>query len=180
MKEKRFQETVLFEDIPETGLDLFYEDLPGLLNDIPDCTSDGPIHAHLKLTRRRRNIWAQGTMECNLKLVCHRCLAPYPFPLRLQYAYLLIPRDVKCDMKEEISLRPEDLDVAFFNGVSIELFDVFREQVLLSLPVKQLCREECKGLCPGCGRDLNQDECICNAVRPDNPFSVLKKIKFAQ
>ena len=180
MDERRFQETVLFDDIPDTGLDFYYEDLPGLLDEIPDCAPRGPIRAHLRLSRRGRNIWAEGTMDCDLDLVCHRCLAPFSYPLSLKYAYLLIPRDVKCDMKEEISLRPEDLDVAFFNGVSLELFDVFREQVLLSLPVKQLCSQGCKGLCPGCGRDLNREECVCEEFDSGSPFLVLKKLQIAQ
>ncbi len=179
MKKERFKETVFFEDIPDTGLEFYYADLPGLLDEISECSPNGAIEAHLRLTRRGKNIWAEGTIECELSLNCHRCLEPYPYPLSLRYAYLLIPREVKCHMKEEISLKPEDLDVAFFDGVRLELFDVFREQVLLSLPVKQLCKEDCKGLCPSCGFDFNQGDCACSMVRPDNPFSVLRKLKFA-
>lgn len=179
MMEKRFSEIVLFEDIPDTGLEFHYDDLPGLLDEIPHCAPAGAIAASVRLSRRGVNIWAEGSLTCTLTLSCHRCLKSYVFPLTIKYSYLMIPRETGDHMKEEISLKFDELEVAFFDGISVELFDVFREQILLSLPVKQLCSEDCKGLCPGCGRDLNTEECVCEVVREESPFSVLNKIKYA-
>ena len=179
MKPRRFSETVFFKDIPDTGLEFQYEDLPGLLEGIPYCSPSGAIYSKICLMRRGKNIWAEGTIQGTLSLTCYRCLNTYGYPLSLTYSYLMIPRNNEDHLKDEICLKPEELEVSFFDGVKVELFDIFREQILLGLPVKQLCSEDCKGLCPECGRDLNLGECSCQAVRDDNPFIILRKLKYA-
>ncbi len=69
---------------------------------------------------------------------------------------------------EEIALATEDLEVGFYQEDGLFLADVVAEQIHLSLPMKVVCREECRGLCPGCGANLNRERCRCGprAVDP--------------
>ena len=79
--------------------------------------------------------------------------------------------------KEELSVTAAEAEVGYYQGEGLLLEDVLREQVLLALPLKAICREDCKGLCPHCGRNLNQEQCNC-AETPDDPrWSALKDIR---
>ncbi|MCB1215051.1 MAG: DUF177 domain-containing protein, partial [Deltaproteobacteria bacterium] len=75
---------------------------------------------------------------------------------------------------EEIELQQEDLDFACYHGDEIELSHLLSQEILLSLPMSLLCREDCKGLCPQCSQNLNQGPCQCQAMEEDHPFAVLK------
>ena len=59
----------------------------------------------------------------------------------------------------------------------VDLDDLLRQQLYLSLPVKNLCAEECRGLCPGCGANLNQADCTCGAGEDRSPFAVLRQLQ---
>ena len=77
--------------------------------------------------------------------------------------------------EEQHELQAEDLNIAVFDGEGIELDDLVREELLLALPVNVLCREDCKGLCPQCGQDLNLGSCECEP-EVDARLSVLKAL----
>jgi uncharacterized protein len=74
---------------------------------------------------------------------------------------------------EEIEVSADELDVGFFSGDGIALADVVTEQVILSMPMKVICRPDCRGLCPVCGADLNRVICDCPKARGDSPFAAL-------
>jgi uncharacterized protein len=67
--------------------------------------------------------------------------------------------------------------MGFYEGDGLELKDVFREYVLLTLPLQRVCREDCKGLCPVCGHSRNQSECQCQAGKVDDRWAALKGLK---
>ena len=71
----------------------------------------------------------------------------------------------------------DDVDFAPFEGDEIDLGELFREQILLAIPMTPLCREECKGLCPVCGADLNAGECSCERGEIDPRWSALADLK---
>ena len=77
--------------------------------------------------------------------------------------------------KEELS--PDDLDLDYYTGEIVDLESILREQIILMLPLKPLCDESCKGLCPHCGADLNLETCTCPADAVDSPFARLAKLK---
>src|SRR5208337_5273924 len=79
--------------------------------------------------------------------------------------------------EEEKDLEPEELAYEFFDGEVIEVDQLVAEQIFLALPVKVLCGEECKGICPGCGTNLNEEACRCKADSRQSPFAKLKSIK---
>ena len=77
--------------------------------------------------------------------------------------------------KEELS--PDDLDLDYYTGEIVDLESILREQIILMLPLKPLCDETCKGLCPHCGANLNHETCTCSTDAVDSPFARLAKLK---
>ncbi|MBM4129290.1 MAG: DUF177 domain-containing protein, partial [Nitrospira sp.] len=78
--------------------------------------------------------------------------------------------------EEEHELRSEELDMGFYSGGGLDLLDLIKEQVMLNLPMKTLCAELCKGICPQCGADLNTGTCECEAKTIDPRLAVLKNL----
>lgn len=127
----------------------------------------------------------EGSLECS------RCLEPYEFrekgPVRLR----LHPRPGAAGeeagaRRRESAAGPEaegepldeaDLDVVFYDEPVLPLEEIAREQALISLPMKPLCSEDCRGLCPECGKNLNAGDCACAKERVDPRLEVLKKFK---
>jgi uncharacterized protein len=77
---------------------------------------------------------------------------------------------------DEIELDETDLDISYYKGDSIAISDLLREQLLLMLPVKPLCRPDCAGLCASCGKDLNEGSCTCSKRNVDPRFAILENL----
>jgi uncharacterized protein len=175
---KGFRNTVLVEDIPEDGLHLIFEDMPGLLSDVEECRIQGPAKGEIFLYRVDRNIHLNGKVATLIVLKCDRCLEEYNQEMDTSFFYELVPCQ-SIDKGKEIALGSEDMEVSFYDEAEIQIGDIFREQILLQIPMRHVCSEDCKGICPGCGADLNREECRCQKETFDNPFSVLKKLREA-
>ena len=78
---------------------------------------------------------------------------------------------------DEVSINEAETEVGYYRGDGILLEDVLKEQVLLSAPVKSLCREDCKGLCAQCGSNLNLESCDCRPVSVDPRWTALQEIR---
>jgi len=102
----------------------------------------------------------EGAVEGNARLRCARCLRELPFRVDERMALRLLPV-VRAPRDEEVQLNRTDLDVLFYEEPVVDLGELAVEQVRLAVPAKPLCDEECKGLCPRCGADLNQVLCGC-------------------
>lgn len=167
--------------IPETGLavavDLgpewfarWHEEDPGL--EFADARITGSVH----LSKHGHDILVRGSLSGQLELACSRCLKPFAAPAAIEFDLLLVPAPAGgAPAKEELS--PDDLDLDFYTGETVDLESILREQIILMLPLKPLCDEECKGLCPHCGANLNQETCTCPADAVDSPFARLAKLK---
>jgi uncharacterized protein len=79
--------------------------------------------------------------------------------------------------EEEFRLRLDDTEIGFFQGDGLFLADVLAEQVLLAIPMKVICRSDCRGLCPHCGANLNSDECRCESQTADQRLAPLARLK---
>lgn len=103
-----------------------------------------------------------GRVISKVDLPCSRCLEPARVPIDWSFDLFFMERDeMKFDEDEEVELSDEDTRTAFFTGSELPIADILREQVLLALPMKALCRSDCKGLCPKCGANMNNDSCSC-------------------
>jgi len=108
-----------------------------------------------------------GTIETTLELACGRCLEPFSLPIAVGFDLRYLPQ-AENRGEEEREVEEDDLSTAFYQGEAINLRDLVREQLYLTLPMKPLCRAECRGLCPECGANLNAVTCGC-ARRWDDP-----------
>ena len=172
---RRDELKIKFEDIPPEGLSLGFEDEKGDL--VRDCYPvRRPIRASVHLMRWGIDVKVTGEVETELVLTCDRCLKEFPFPVKGNINVLLEPVATLSRLKEEVRLTKDDLDVIFFDGVTVEVDEVVREEILLAVPMRKLCHEACQGLCPVCGQDLNQGRCQCKPAAKDSPFAILKKL----
>jgi uncharacterized protein len=117
-----------------------------------------------------------GKLATRLETPCARCLEPVPFPVDRSFELLFRPQSVN-EGPDEREMQDKDAEIAFYRGDGVELEDILREQILLAVPIKIVCREECKGLCPQCGKNLNSGECQCEPVAGDPRWNALKDLR---
>jgi uncharacterized protein len=107
-----------------------------------------------------------GSLATRLEVTCARCLEPVGCGVNRDFDLLYRPEGIDGG-REEISVTDAEAEISYYSGEGLLLEDVLREQVLLAVPIKTVCREDCKGLCPQCGKNLNQGGCLC--ARPADP-----------
>jgi len=79
--------------------------------------------------------------------------------------------------REELSVTAAEAEVSYYEGEGVLLEDVLREQILLAVPLKAICKEDCRGLCPHCGKNLNAGQCSCEEPVEDPRWNALKEIR---
>jgi uncharacterized protein len=118
----------------------------------------------------------EGNINGELEIDCMRCLSPTTTPINFPFNVAFVTEE-NYTQDAEAELRAGDLDVAVFGGEKIDLAELAREQIILNLPVRFLCSEECKGLCPKCGANKNTVNCNCEEKEIDPRWSALKNLK---
>jgi uncharacterized protein len=119
-----------------------------------------------------------GSLQTTLETSCSRCLEPARCDVSKQFDLFFRQRDeFMFDEDDEIELTEKDTRTAFFSGTQLAIGDILREQVLLALPMKTLCRLDCKGLCPTCGTNLNVKSCTCPKEQFNPNMDALLEIK---
>ena len=111
-----------------------------------------------------------------VEMECQRCLTPTDIPLDFPFSATFVTEENYTDAKET-EVRGADLDVSVYEDEKIDLEELAREQILLNLPTQALCREDCKGLCPKCGANLNETNCDCADEEIDPRWAELGKLK---
>lgn len=183
---------VLVRDLPahrrfEVGPDFVAPVLAGL--PMRDAVSDSPAGAgvlEVDIYAEGAHVHASGTMTGHVTVACSRCVGASAIPIdehvlatympAAELAALEAEKEGAPEAEEGVELAAEDLDVYAFDGESVDLEPVIREQLILAVPYAPLCREDCKGLCPQCGVDRNVESCTCE--KPTDPrFAALKGLK---
>jgi uncharacterized protein len=154
---------------------------PGLLRFSEEWKQAGDVRAvgaaELLDRAGSRTIRVRGEIQGRLEANCSRCLEPMvqafddSFDL-YYYPMSLIARN------ESVPIDRQDTDLGFYEGRGVELADVVREQVMLWLPMRGLCREDCKGICPACGVNRNRESCSCAENLVDSRWDALKGLQF--
>ena len=124
-------------------------------------------------------VFVNGHIETLAQLECDRCLKPIELPVSADFALEYIT-GADYESSSAAALSDEEMSVSVFEGESIDVDEIVREQILLAVPARTLCREECKGICPECGIDLNTGECSCAVDEVDPRWAALKSIKDGQ
>jgi uncharacterized protein len=117
-----------------------------------------------------------GGVQTTLELMCSRCLDPFTLPIDAAFDLRYHPHVLNTGEGER-EVEEDDLTTAFYENETIDLGQLMAEQFYLALPMKPLCGERCKGLCPTCGTNLNRATCECKRGWEDPRFAVLKKLK---
>lgn len=170
-------------EIPQDGLSLSCD---MQADDLALGPEDALIPDGLTLTARAvkagATVHVTGTLSGTVRRQCVRCLAEYDDALRL---VVVGEYHRDADLKSwpaapeplERPVEEGDDDIYHYTGETIELGEMLREQVILAAPMQPLCREDCRGLCPVCGQDLNVRRCECREERIPSPFAVLKTLR---
>jgi uncharacterized protein len=119
---------------------------------------------------------ATGRVQATLETGCSRCLEPFTIPVDATFDALFLPASANAG-RDEQEVGDEDLGVSFYTNDTIDLGEVIREQFYLAMPMKPLCREDCRGLCPVCGINRNRESCACQATWEDPRLEPLKRFK---
>jgi uncharacterized protein len=136
----------------------------------------GPVMGTVRLHRTNQGIYASGTVSVSVRLECSRCLKEFTstisFPLEEEF-YPTI--DVNTGLPVPA---PENIDLAFpiNRHHELDMREAIRQNLLLAMPARTLCREDCAGLCPQCGKNLNEGPCDCRLEVEDERLSALREL----
>lgn len=137
---------------------------------------DTPISVRITIYKAGGKYVLEGSLEGRLGFICDRCLETFHQDVRSRYrVFMELPLP---GMEEpDVELVERDLETDFIRGEVIELDEIIKEQLYLALPMKALCKEDCPGLCPLCGYNLNKGRCNCPRDQGHPGFSKLKDFK---
>lgn len=164
------------EDIKQTGSTLtFIEDidwLDELVGDprARDFSFSKPVVLNVTIHKSDKDIIVRGKIRTEVTLSCARCLEAFAHPVDTDMDISFIPAS------EQPSEQALPFDMEFYDGEIIDLSKGVRDQIILSMPLKPLCKESCKGLCPKCGANLNRESCNCDKVVSDSRFEILRQL----
>ena len=158
---------------PETELSRRYEP-PAFAGRTNQFQVVAPVNLNMRVQKDRDRFRLVGTVSTVLELACSRCLEPFRLPVDSAFDVRYLPQSENAGDEREIE--EDDLTDAFYRDESIDLGQLMDEQFYLALPMKPLCREACKGLCPSCGTNLNDATCECQVRWEDPRLAALKAL----
>ncbi len=168
---------VRLEDIPPEGLDLTFSCAglgPGDLGAQVRQVLEAP-RASVHLERSGELVDMRGAYSARLRLECSRCLEPVELDLEGPLHVVFQPRPQGLG-DEEVELADDDLEVSFYAGEEIDLALSLHDEVTLALPMAPLCRPDCPGLCPVCGKSRLEGECDCRGKQIDPRWAKLAEL----
>jgi uncharacterized protein len=166
-------------------IDFKEEFRPGTIDLGPDLRQTTALHTegraqlveeHYGRHQSIKDIRLNGELDTSLELVCARCLEPVQQDVTRKFDLLYRPLGADAG-REELSVTSAEAEISYYQGEGVLLDDVLREQLLLAVPLKVICREDCKGLCPHCGQNLNVRQCSCAEPAEDPRWAALKDIR---
>jgi len=134
------------------------------------------LHEHRGPKEIVADIRLRGRYEGNFEVPCARCIEPVPVSLSSDFDLIFRPVGVDSGPQER-SITAGETEIGYYQKDSLLLEDVLREQVLLSLPVRTLCKPDCKGLCPHCGQNRNSQACTCEEGQNDPRWGALSDLR---
>ena len=178
---------VRLEDIREKSAEIS-EELPGsafpvlsgmIMSGEVNLTT--PVRVEISAAHEFDHVRVSGRVEAGIRLACSRCLAEYDDVVSSNFVlFYTKAQGTEAVQDEEVELSETDLVSATYRGDEIDLIPAVEEQVIMELPLKPLCSEQCRGLCSSCGQDLNAGDCTCHREAPTLTFSALKELKIKQ
>jgi len=173
------------KDLELHPLEFAEEFQPGVIELGEEARQRGPLKAsgraevveeHAGKHEVLKDLRLRGKLSAQLELQCARCLEPVSRDIKREFELLYRPLGADAG-RDELSVTDAEAEIGYYQGDGLLLEDVLREQVLLALPLKVTCREDCKGLCPQCGKNLNQEQCSCSTEVDDPRWAALKEVR---
>ena len=134
-----------------------------------------PVDFRAHLTKDTQKVRLTGRVKTTLETGCGRCLEPFQIPVDAPFDLMFLP-EIEPGPEGEKEVENDDVGVSHYKDDVIDLGEVMREQFFLALPMKPLCRPDCKGLCPICGANRNRQECDCREEWVDPRLAGLKNL----
>jgi uncharacterized protein len=150
------------------------DELP-LEDELMRLASEAKIEGRAR--KKREQISLQGMVNASIEVACDRCAAPVIVPVDAGFDVTYVPAESQEVEPEATELQAEELSYAVYEGDYLDIDELAREQLLLALPTRQLCREDCRGLCLTCGADLNTGTCGCEQQEVDPRWAALAALK---
>jgi uncharacterized protein len=138
-----------------------------------------PVSLLFDIHKNDETFRLDGRVRTTLELTCSRCLEPFRWGVDEPFALTYEPRRAR-DGESEREIEDADFSAAFYDDEAIDLEQLIRERFEMSIPMKPLCSEECLGLCPVCGTNLNRGTCGCKRDWEDPRFAALKALQDRQ
>jgi len=120
----------------------------------------GSVTLALDIYKKNREFRLAGRLQATLELSCGRCLEPFTIAVDEPFDVMYLPHTENAG-EGEVEIEEDDLETAFYHDEVIDLGQMMQEQLYLAIPMKPLCSDGCRGLCPDCGTNLNQGTCHC-------------------
>ena len=121
-------------------------------------------------------VFLNGHIDTRVQVECDRCLKQVELPVSADFALEYIPGS-DYESSDVAELTEAEMSVSVFDGDAIDVDEIVKEQILLTVPTRMLCREDCKGICPECGTDRNTGECSCVTDDIDPRWAALKNLR---
>jgi uncharacterized protein len=163
---------ILVSDIPPEGLDIEFE-MPISLD---EGGAEKNASVKLRVMKFGNRVLVEGKAGMTASLSCSRCLEDFSHLLEMDFSDEYLPDEETAEGSEH-ELSKEELNISCYSNDEIDLKELIKEQMLLVVPFKRLCKPDCKGLCPECGKDLNAGTCNCTKVTADPRLAKLGELK---
>jgi uncharacterized protein len=170
------------DEIPQTPKEISFsesvEDLKEFYRQSKSSDFGFPtqLDVELRFYRSGADLFFDGSFHAELEGCCGRCLETYAFELGQRFDFVLTPAPAHQGRRAE-ELRSDDLGLSYYSGEEIDLSPLIAEQLLLALPTRPLCKEDCRGLCSRCGANLNRESCDCAAPEGDPRMAIFRSLK---
>lgn len=119
-----------------------------------------PFFTRLKFNNAASRIIVNGYLQAGVRLECVRCLEEFTYIVETNFYEELLPLNSP-ELEDSAKLQWEDLSIFTYEGDQIDVYEMIRQNIIASIPIKPLCSIKCKGICPQCGEVLNEVQCKC-------------------
>lgn len=130
-----------------------------------------------RIIRDGNQIRLKGQITARAEVDCDRCLKAVSIPVETEFDVAYVPTEDYAGT-DAAELQEEDMNLSVFQDSLIDVDELVREQILLALPARAVCVEDCKGLCPVCGANRNTETCECESKETDPRWDALKDLRF--
>jgi uncharacterized protein len=145
-----------------------------LTGPVQDYRLPTTLAVHVQYYRAGADLFFLGRVDGEIVGSCARCLEEYNFPLALDFSFVFVPHS---ELRGERGVEEDDTDLSYYEGEEVDISPLLHENILLALPTRPLCRDNCAGLCFQCGVNRNLSNCGCRSERTDPRLAVLRTLK---